>query len=375
MEYCDVAIVGGGPAGSTCASQLRAGGMDVVVLDKQRFPRDKVCAGWITPEVLALLALDWEDYRQHYVLQSINSFRTGLIDGPEVFTQYDHTVSYGIRRCEFDHYLLQRSQARLALGEPLKHLERDGDTWLINNRLRTPLIIGAGGHFCPVARHLGANPGSSEQVVAAQEVEFKLSAEQQRHCRIEPDTPELYFCRDLRGYGWCFRKGDYLNIGLGREDSHKLSSHVTKFLELLIEKNKLPNDVPTRFKGHAYLLYTQRQPRKLIDDGVLLIGDAAGLAYPQSGEGIRPAVESGLIAADVVLALAGNYSGDHLARYETQLITRFGERRRRTGLIDCLPLPLTHYLAKKLMASVRFSRHTVLDRWFLHRDGVAPAKV
>ena len=58
MESCDVLIVGGGPAGSTCAWQLRQAGLDVLVMDKQTFPRDKVCAGWITPAVVESLELD-----------------------------------------------------------------------------------------------------------------------------------------------------------------------------------------------------------------------------------------------------------------------------------------------------------------------------
>ena len=52
MDRCDVLIVGGGPAGSTCAGKLRQAGVDVLVIDKQVFPRDKTCAGWVTPPVL-----------------------------------------------------------------------------------------------------------------------------------------------------------------------------------------------------------------------------------------------------------------------------------------------------------------------------------
>ena len=62
METCDALIVGGGPAGSSCAWKLRQQGMDVMVLDKAMFPRDKVCAGWITPAVVQALQLDTEDY-------------------------------------------------------------------------------------------------------------------------------------------------------------------------------------------------------------------------------------------------------------------------------------------------------------------------
>ena len=58
METCDVLIVGGGPAGSTCAWQLGRAGLDVMVMDTAAFPRDKVCAGWITLQVVDDLRLD-----------------------------------------------------------------------------------------------------------------------------------------------------------------------------------------------------------------------------------------------------------------------------------------------------------------------------
>src|SRR5262245_19272324 len=108
MDTCDVAIVGGGPAGSTCAWKLRQAGLDVVVLDKATFPRDKVCAGWITPAVVDELELDVDDYRRSRVFQPITGFRTSVLKGPEVESHYGRPVSYGIRRCEFDHYLLER---------------------------------------------------------------------------------------------------------------------------------------------------------------------------------------------------------------------------------------------------------------------------
>ena len=129
MDTCDILIVGGGPAGSTCAWKLRQAGVDVIVLDKSQFPRHKVCGGWVTPPVLEELELDPADYRQHAVLQPITRFITGLIDGPEVETVYDHAVSYGLRRCEFDDYLLRRADARLRLGEPFRSMRRDGADW------------------------------------------------------------------------------------------------------------------------------------------------------------------------------------------------------------------------------------------------------
>src|SRR5438034_8817232 len=99
METCDCLIVGGGPAGSSCARALAAAGFDVIVLDKAEFPRDKVCAGWITPAVVDELQIDLDDFQRGRTLQPITGFRTSLIDGPQIDTTYDRVVSYGIRRC------------------------------------------------------------------------------------------------------------------------------------------------------------------------------------------------------------------------------------------------------------------------------------
>jgi len=363
MPSCDALIVGGGPAGSSCAWKLRQHGMDVMVLDKASFPRDKVCAGWITPAVVEALQLDTAAYARERVLQPITAFRTGLIHGRELETRYPATVSFGIRRCEFDDYLLQRSGARTLLGRALKSLERRGSQWLVNDSITTPLLIGAGGHFCPVARSLGAQLGATEPAVTAKEIEFEMIPEQRAACRVRADTPELYFCRDLKGYGWCFRKGDYLNIGLGREGNQGLAQQLEEFCAFLKQRGRIPADIPDRFHGHAYLLYGHSR-RKLFDDGVLLVGDAAGLAYPESGEGIRPAVESGLIAAAVIADAAGNYRREALQAYPDRLRAHFGPMAvvPRSAVSEAL----RNILAAALLRSRWFTRRVVLDRWFLH---------
>ena len=337
--------------------------MAVMVLDKAPFPRNKVCAGWITPAVVQALQLDTEDYARERVLQSISAFRTGLIDGGCLETRYPDTVSYGIRRCEFDDYLLQRSGARTRLGEALKSLEKRGSQWLVNGAIRTPLLIGAGGHFCPVARLLGAKLGAGEAAVTAKEIEFEMSPEQLADCGVRADTPELYFCRDLKGYGWCFRKGDYLNIGLGREGNQGLAEQLEAFCAFLKQRGRIPKNIPDKFQGHAYLLYG-RSRRKLTDDGVLLVGDAAGLAYPESGEGIRPAVESGLIAACAVAEAGEDYRRQTLQVYPDRLRARFGPEAAPAG--DGIPAFLRNALARALLGSRWFTRRVVLDRWFLH---------
>jgi flavin-dependent dehydrogenase len=105
-----------------------------------------------------------------------------------------------------------------------------------------------------------------------------------------------------------------------------------------------------------------------VDDRLLLIGDAAGLAYAQSGEGIRPAIESGLLAARVIRETAGNFGAHHLGRYRTLLEDRFGRSGGEwiSRLARRVPTRAAGTVAGALMATRWFSRRILLDRWFLH---------
>jgi geranylgeranyl reductase family protein len=366
MQSFDVAVIGGGPAGSSCARNLVQEGLKVVVLDKSEFPREKVCAGWITPAVLDALELDVEDYRRGRTLQPIEAFRAGLNGRPAVTVSYGRTVSHGIRRCEFDDYLLRRSGATLRLAEPLRTMARRGERWVINDALEAGLLIGAGGHFCPVARHLGADVGRDEAAVFAQELEFPMDREQAQRCNVQSTTPELYFCDDLKGYAWCLRKGDFLNVGLGREEGHGLAEQLKAFSEWLVAQGRIPAAPPGRVKGHAYLLST-RSSRAVVDSGVLLVGDAAGLAYAQSGEGILPAIESGIMAARTVVAANGEYTRERLSGYGSALRHRFG--KRTTPRVPVAGGRWRRLAGRWLLTSRWFTQHVVLDRWFLHLRG------
>ncbi len=369
MERVDVLVVGGGPAGSSLAWGLRDAGLDVLVIDRQAFPRDKTCAGWITPQILQELRVDPRLYAKERVFQPIHGFRLRRIGDPECEVRSERPISYGIRRCEFDHFLLERCEAELRTGVGLRRLEREDGRWLANGAIRARVVVGAGGHFCPVARRLSTAGPGGEPLVAAQEVEFPLSPEQRAACPVDPRVPELFFTSDLRGYGWVFRKGDYLNVGLGRQDKEHLSAHVARFLDFLRSEGRLPPGLPDAFRGHAYLLQGQA-PRRLVDEGIALVGDAAGLAYPRSGEGIRPGIESGLLLARALrdAARAGRPLEEGLPAYARALETRFGPRvpRRRLGLTDLLPAPLTRRLAGRLFATPLFARRVVVDRWFVH---------
>ncbi|HML15386.1 MAG TPA: hypothetical protein VK419_00105, partial [Bryobacteraceae bacterium] len=248
------------------------------------------------------------------------------------------------------------------------------DGWIANGGIRSRLIIGAGGHFCPVARLSGARisgagtsaAGTSaagtghETPVVAQETEFAMDARELEECKVRGDMPEVYFCSDMKGYGWCFRKGNMLNIGLGRADPHQLSTHVAGFLRFLRSAGKISFDIRT-LRGHAYLLYGT-STREIAGDRLLLIGDAAGLAYPQSGEGILPAIRSGIQAAKSIAG--GGFTREQAEAYRVRIASW-----RQPGvarLIRYLPLQFSSAIARSLLRTRWFTREVVLKNWFLH---------
>jgi flavin-dependent dehydrogenase len=375
MQRCDVLVVGGGPAGSTCARELVRAGLDVIVADKATFPRDKICAGWITPPVVTELGLDIAEYGRARTIDPIFGFRVGRMGDKVHEIRYGQPMSYGIRRCELDHYLLAASGARIAEGRRLEKFERDGKSgWIVDDEFSASVLVGAGGHFCPVARAVGG--AGRGPVITAEEVEFSLEEDELEGCDVEPGVPELYYTRDLTGYGWAFRKAGYVNIGLGvRPDpcaaptgergGKRLSHRIDDFLAYLKAGRRIGRAPKKKMSGHAYLLKPDSR-RTAAGNGFVLVGDAAGLAYDRSGEGIRPAVESALLAARSIRRAFVENAADRGAfkDYALALENRFG----RNGLDPAavLPAPVLRGLASSLMNSRWFSRHVLLERWFLH---------
>jgi geranylgeranyl reductase family protein len=355
MRY-DAIVVGGGPAGSTCARLLGRAGWSVVVIDRAAFPRDKVCAGWLTPEVFPLLDLTVAEYAvQDRTLQEIRAFRTGVFGRGTIETRYDAVVSYGIRRCEFDTYLLRRATVPVVENTPVRSLRRHGATWVINHEFEAPLVIGAGGHFCPVAQHL-AN-GREPQPVIAREAEFPVDDGEDAESHA---APELFFCRDFEGYAWRVRKGNYLNVGIGRRDLQDFAAHTRAFVSFLEARGDISPGASIAWRGHAYLAYGSG-PRPLTGPGMLLLGDAAGLAYPESGEGIRPAIESGRLAGEMLIAGSGPADERPLHGYAREISRRYpAAGRPPRGLRSTVAA-----LGRVLLGSRTFTRHVLLNRWFL----------
>ena len=229
-------------------------------------------------------------------------------------------------------------------GTRVREVERRDGGFVLDGAFRAPILVGAGGHFCPVARTLGGE-GDSRAVVVAREAEF-LAPEPR-------GAPELWFCRDLRGYGWCFRKGDWLNVGLGRLDPEGLPAHVEALTSFLRRERGIPAIPEPAWRGHAYRVRAGRG-RTLAGDGFALVGDAAGLAAAASGEGILPALVSGRLAAEAIL-------DGRPETYPERLYARLGPRGTTR--------PAPRVLASLVLGSAFLARRFVLDRGFLHRQG------
>jgi flavin-dependent dehydrogenase len=289
------------------------------VLDAATFPRVKLCAGWVTPGVLADLELDPVAYP--HTVQPFDTVSLA-VGAAEHVTRWDHAASYGIVRAEFDAFLLARAAeagATVRDGARVRAVREAGDGVEVESDAGTfsaPFVVGAGGHGCPVAHALGA-VDPDERVVVTQESETRIGAGRLRALTPRPGTPELFVEPDFHGYGWYFTKGDFLNVGVGAVGGEPIRRRLERLLVRLRETGRLPAELPlTPFRGHAYTVRRER-PRRVVGERFALVGDAAGLARDVSGEGIGPAVRSACLAADALVE-------GRPASYADRIVAAFG---------------------------------------------------
>ena len=324
MQEVDALIVGGGPAGSTCAWKLREAGLDVLVLDRASFPRTKLCAGWITPEVVDDLELDIETYPHSFM--SFNKLHFHF----KHFSFSKKTVQHSIRRVEFDDYLLKRSGA--AVQEHIvKKIERKNDAYVIDGLYRCKYLIGAGGTRCPVYRELfhDLNPRAKLLQIATLEKEFPYD--------WENEECHLWFFRDgLPGYAWYVPKANgHINVGLGgKADKIKVGGgRLKNFWESFtnnLEGEGLVHGIEYEPTGYSYYL---RGSVDVVRDGnAFIVGDAVGLASIDMGEGIGPAVHSAILAAEAIVE-NGEYDLKKLARFSVPGFFRSRSEQARLSAI------------------------------------------
>ena len=140
-------VVGGGPAGSSCAWRLRHHDVECLVLDLAAFPRPKLCAGWVTPTVLRELEIAIGEYPLSFL--TFDALRIGLKGAGFSL----RTTQHSIRRVEFDEWLLRRSGVPVATHN-VREIRLDDGWYVIDNTYRSRWLVGAGGTRCPVYRAL-----------------------------------------------------------------------------------------------------------------------------------------------------------------------------------------------------------------------------
>ena len=297
MHHADVLIVGGRPAGAACAWRLRSHGVDCLILDRQPFPRAKLCAGWITPQVLRDLDLDPADYAGGFtefsaLHISIYGLRFKL-----------RTRQYAIRRWEFDHWLVRRAGVPVHVHK-VDTIARTGGSYVVDGTYAAKYLVGAGGTHCPVYRTLfrEVSPRNSESLIVTLEQEFP-------YAYTDPQCRLWFLEQGLPGYAWYVPKvNGIVNVGIGgkaetlRANGDRLKRH-WKLHVAKLDRLGLVRGHTFRPRGYAYYVRTagrQAQP-EVRRDNALIAGDAVGLATLDMGEGIGPAIRSGLLAAEAIL--------------------------------------------------------------------------
>ena len=277
MKRFDVIVVGAGPAGSTAAYRLATAGASVLLVDKARFPRDKPCGGGLTTRAVRQLPFSV----MPVVEDVVHAFELRLGYKRSFERASDEPLCLMTQRRRLDHFLVEQAQEAGAEF-------RDGTRMTLEEADRlADVVIGADGVNGITARAVGADFGHG----VALEGNAPLDA-----CYRGKLVLELGVVPG--GYGWVFPKGDHVNFGVGGWESEgpRLRDHLRR----LCAEHGADHTQLQQLRG--YRLPFRRAGSTVTGNRLLLIGDAAGLVDPLSGDGMYEAFVSGRLAAEAVLA-------------------------------------------------------------------------
>ena len=249
MREIETIIVGGGPAGSTCATELLAHGRRCLLLERQAMPRPKLCAGWITPKVLSDLGIQPADYP--YGMLELRRFRL-ILGRRHQFVRTIATRQYSVRRIEFDPWLLARSETEV-VRHTVRTIRREQDAYVIDDAFRCRYLVGAGGTACPVKKSLF--PEDQGRLIITREIEYPCTP------RYPVCTVWYPFAGNL-GYAWYVPKAGAVNVGFGLAHSsaekRDLKALWLEFVGLLRRTDCIDSDPPEP-KGHPYYCGDRRK--------------------------------------------------------------------------------------------------------------------
>jgi len=289
----DVVVVGAGVAGATLAYELASRGAEVLVLEKETLPRYKACAGGITVRTAHLLELDMA-----LVARNVVHGARVFYGGGEFTRWYDKPLMYTVMRDEFDHFLMQRAQeigVMLLDNAPVGEVKEEAGCVRVatkDSSFSAQIAAGADG----VGSVVAACSGLMTQLSWGLALEAEISVPTQK--LIQWDSLMGLSLGYLRGgYGWVFPKKDHLSVGIGgsRNQAKALKS---RYLAILASLGLENNPV---IKLRSHWLPVRRRRQAVYRGRCLLLGDAAGLIDPLTGEGIHHAVKSAKMAAPIIL--------------------------------------------------------------------------
>ena len=295
MERFDVLVVGAGPAGSATAIHLARGGARVLLVDRARFPRDKPCGGGLTGRALRHAPCDVETVVEHVVARFV--LRAGY--RRQLARASTAPLIRMTQRRRLDLHLAEQAAASGADFRDGVRVDEllvgDGKLTAIvgGSHVDASYLVGADGANGVVARAAGLGEGIVRGVALEGNVPWGL---------LDPEPYRETAWVELGvvpgGYGWVFPKGDHANLGVGGwiDQGPRLRAHLDR---LAGEHGIAPSEL-TEVRGHR--LPMRRLGAAAARGRVLMVGDAAGLVDPLSGDGIYEAFVSASLAADAILA-------------------------------------------------------------------------
>ena len=339
----DCIIVGAGPAGSSAAYHLAKQGHSILVVDKADFPRTKSCGGGVSPAIAQWFDFDFSPVVQNHVSQVKYTFKMG--DPAEVQLK-DVTPMWMVQREQFDNFLIEQATgqgAEFKSGVEVKGAILQSDTWQIQTSEGTfegKYLIAADGANSTVAKLLGM---SNTSTIAAASLQVPGAVSDRRKVTAFFDFGSL-----KNGFMWCFPKADgysfsaaYVRNPQGKTD--ELKKQLIKYAELF-------NLDATKGEYQEHPLNLWHENRTLHSDRALLAGEAAGIVDPLIGEGIRPAMFTGVKAAEAVIdALKGEANA--LADYTESINQAWGTNLAKADFLASL-----FYKAPKIAYKVGVKR-------------------
>jgi geranylgeranyl reductase family protein len=330
----DVIVIGAGPGGATVSHYLANLGLEVLMVDKDLFPRDKPCGGGFSQSIID--EFSYLKPRAHDFLKGIA--RVGVIHSPNRQIALEGSVDMAVTlRTDFDNVIYEEA---VSMGvEPLvgtraKKVAIRNDHITIDlaggKSVQGKVVIGADGVTSMVARETYLNrrwPSSS--VTACRVCEVPASGEDILS-RYTEDLKYHFFTNlgGQPGYGWIFPKQETINVGLGIVGTHAagLPSMFEAFVRFL-ERNSLLPERPDLRTARGALVPTAGPIKQTVTDRCILLGDSAGHVSPLTGGGISYAMRAARYAAHVIAdALENDKTDVHtFGRYQRLWKSDFGD--------------------------------------------------